>query len=223
MPRQARNVFANIAHHVTQRGNRQEDVFFSDVDKDYYLKLLKQYSQDHEVEVLAYCLMTNHIHLILKPSTEKGLQEVLKPLHMRYSQYINKKKNWSGHLWQGRYFSSALDEQYTYYAFRYVENNPVQAKMVSKATDYQYSSARHHCGLLTNKLISKYDIGVSKQEYEAYLEQTTDQTSVDILRRNVNKGLPCGSNEFVAELGKKLGRDLFFKQIGRPKKGTVPF
>ena len=223
MPRQARNVFANTPHHVTQRGNRQSDVFFCDADKDYYLKLLHRYSQDHQVEVLAYCLMSNHTHLILKPSAEDGLQKVLKPLHMRYAQYINKKNDWSGHLWQGRYFSSALDEKYTYHAFRYVENNPVQAKMVAKAVDYQYSSARHHCGLLTDKLLSKYDIGVSKQDYEAYLDQTADQKNINILRRNINKGLPCGSDNFISELGRGLGRDLFFKQTGRPKKGTTPF
>ena len=222
MPRQARNVFADIPHHITQRGNRQDDVFFSDADKDYYLKLLKQYAQEHEVEVLAYCLMTNHIHLILKPSTENGLQKVLKPLHMRYSQYINKKKNWSGHLWQGRYFSSALDEQYTYHAFRYVENNPVRAKMVSSAVDYRYSSAAYHCGLVENTLISDYDIGVHQTQYLEYLDQALDQNHVDILRRNVNKGLPCGSDDFVTNLGKILGRDLSYKHIGRPKKGTVP-
>jgi len=219
MPRQARNVFANIPHHVTQRGNRQEDVFFSDVDKDYYLKLLKQYSQDHEVEVLAYCLMTNHIHLILKPSTEKGLQKVLKPLHMRYSQYINKKKNWSGHLWQGRYFSSALDEQYTYYAFRYVENNPVRAKMVENATDYKYSSAKHHCGLVNDQMISDYDFGISKKNYKDYLTESSGQKNIGVLRRNINKNLPCGNDSFVAKLSKTAGRDLAFKSVGRPKKG----
>jgi len=223
MPRQARNVFADIPHHITQRGNRQADVFFCDADKDYYLKLLQQYSQDHQVEVLAYCLMTNHIHLILKPTTEDGLQKVLKPLHMRYAQYINKKNDWHGHLWQGRYFSSALDEQYAYHAFHYVENNPVEAKMVAKATDYKYSSARHHCGMLVDGLISEYDIGVNTQEYEDYLMQAINQQSVDILRRNTNKGLPCGSDGFIAKLGKKSGRDLFYKKIGRPKKGTVPF
>jgi len=87
----------------------------------------------------------------LKPSTENSLQKVLKPLHMRYAQYINKKKNWSGHLWQGRYFSSALDEQYTYHAFRYIENNPVRAKMVNSAVDYRYSSAAYYCGLVETK------------------------------------------------------------------------
>ncbi len=223
MPRQARSVFANIPHHVTQRGNRQSDVFFSNADKDYYLKLLKRYAQDHEVEVLAYCLMTNHIHLILMPSTDDGLQKVLKPLHMRYAQYINKKNDWTGHLWQGRYFSSALDEQYAYHAFRYVENNPVQAKMVKKAVDYHYSSARHHCGLDIDKLISDYDIGVLTSAYDDYLDQTVDQKSVEVLQRNINKGLPCGSDGFIEKLGKSLGRDLFYKGIGRPKKGTVPF
>jgi putative transposase len=219
MPRQARNVFANIPHHVTQRGNRKEDVFFSDIDKDYYLKLLKQYSQEHEVEVLAYCLMTNHIHLILKPSTEEGLQKVLKPLHMRYSQYINKKKNWSGHLWQGRYFSSALDEQYTYYAFRYVENNPVRAKMVENAADYKYSSARHHCGLVNDQMISDYDFGISKNNYKDYLIESSGQKNIGVLRRNINKNLPCGNDSFVAKLSKHVGKDLAFKSIGRPKKG----
>ncbi len=150
MPRQPRIVFADIPHHITQRGNRKQDVFFCDEDKDFYLEILKQYTEKHKVSVLAYCLMTNHIHLILKPSTEDGLQKVLKPLHMRYSQYINKKKDWTGLLWQGRYFSAPLDEQYTFYAFRYVENNPVKAGMVERAVDYEYSSANHHAGILKN-------------------------------------------------------------------------
>ncbi|WP_066042712.1 transposase [Bathymodiolus septemdierum thioautotrophic gill symbiont] len=104
MPRQARSVFANIPHHVTQRGNRKTDVFFCDKDKDYYLELLQEYTTKHQVKVLAYCLMTNHIHLILQPATADGLQKVLKLLHMRYSQYINKQQNTSGILWQGRFF-----------------------------------------------------------------------------------------------------------------------
>ncbi|MDC9727119.1 MAG: transposase [Candidatus Thioglobus sp.] len=222
MPRQARNVFSNIPHHVTQRGNRQADVFFSDEDKEYYLKLLLQYSVAHDVKVLAYCLMTNHIHLILLPATEDGLQKVLKPLHMRYAQYINKKNSWNGHLWQGRYFSSALDERYTYHTFRYVENNPVRAKMVKQAIDYKYSSAAHHCGLVYDDMITAYDIGVEQSTYLDYLQECVDDDSVNIIRRNVNKGLPCGGKNFIDKLSKSIGRDLSFKQIGRPKKGTVP-
>lgn len=218
MPRQARVVFANIPHHITQRGNRQTDVFFCDADKDYYLELLQEYSLKHQVEVLAYCLMTNHIHLILKPSTEDGLQKVLKPLHMRYSQYINKQQNTSGILWQGRFFSSPLDEKYTYYSFAYVENNPVKAKMVENAKDYEYSSARFHMGLEDSNLLTSYDIGVKPNEYENYLESMCYQNN-DILKTNTRKGLPCGSVTFVDNLSKKIGRDLSFKDVGRPKKG----
>ena len=219
MPRQARNVFAHIPHHITQRGNRRNDVFFSDNDRKNYLKLLKRYCKTYRVDVLAYCLMTNHIHLILLPSTKDGLQNVLKPLHMRYAQQINKQNNWSGHLWQGRFFSSALDAKYTYNAFRYVENNPVRAKLVRKATDYKYSSARHHCGLTVDKLITDYDIGVKQEEYEKYLKEFENQEEIIILRRNINKNLPCGSDKFIKKLSNIFGKDLAFRNIGRPKKG----
>ena len=217
MPRQARAVFANIPHHITQRGN-QADVFFCDADKDYYLELLQKYTVQHKVEVLAYCLMTNHIHLILKPSTEDGLQKVLKPLHMSYSQYINKQQNTKGILWQGRFFSAPLDEQYTYYAFAYVENNPVKAKMVKSAKNYTYSSARFHMGLEDSDLLTVYDIGVKQNEYENYLKSMCHQDN-DIIKTNTRKGLPCGSVTFVDNLSKQIGRDLSFRSVGRPKKG----
>jgi len=137
MPRKARTVFSNIPHHITQRGNRREDVFFTDEDRETYLKWLKEYCEKHRVEILAYCLMTNHIHLVAVPTTESGFQDAFKPLHMRYAQRINRQRGWKGHLWQGRYFSSPLDEQYMWAAIRYVERNPVRARMVRTAENYQ--------------------------------------------------------------------------------------
>ncbi len=97
MPRLARSAFAQVPHHITQRGNRRA-----------YLNWLSEYAGNNEVEVLAYCLMTNHIHLVAVPRTEDGLQRALKPLHMRYAQRINRSRGWKGPLWQGRFFSSAL-------------------------------------------------------------------------------------------------------------------
>ena len=219
MPRQARSVFANIPHHITQRGNRKNDVFFCDSDKDHYLELLQEYTEKHKVDVLAYCLMTNHIHLILLPSTEDGLQKVLKPLHMRYSQYINKQQNISGILWQGRFFSSPLDEKYTYYAFAYVENSPVEAEMVKNAIDYKYSSARHHAILIKDKLITNYDIGVNDDDYLQYLQTMRKQEHFKTLKANTHKGLPCGSDDFIMKLSDEIGRDLSFRGVGGPKKG----
>ncbi|MGH9771246.1 MAG: transposase [Candidatus Acidiferrales bacterium] len=155
MPRLARAVFGQVPHHVTQRGNRRERVFFNDEDRKVYLGWLEAYSKLHKVEILAYCLMSNHIHLIAVPTSMEGLQKVLRPLHMRYAQRINRSRGWKGHLWQGRFFSSALDEDYLWAAVRYVERNPAPAKMVRRAENYRWSSARAHCGLCADPVLTK--------------------------------------------------------------------
>ena len=126
MPRIARPVFPGIPHHITQRGNRRENVFFSDGDRAAYLSWLANYCAKFAVRVLAYCLMTNHVHIVAIPATGDALENVFRPLHTRYAQRINRSRGWSGHLWQGRYFSSALDESYLWAAIRYVERNPVR-------------------------------------------------------------------------------------------------
>ena len=136
MPRVARTVFAGLPHHVTQRGNRREDVFFTDDDRRTCLAWLKAYCDEHAVAILAYCLMTNHVHLIAVPDSEDGLHRALKPLHTRYAQRINRSRGWHGHVWQGRFFSSPLDEPYLWAALRYVERNPVRARMVRRAETY---------------------------------------------------------------------------------------
>jgi len=222
MPRLARVVIPNIPYHITQRGNRRDDVFFDDEDREFYLQVLQEYAKKFSVEVWAYCLMTNHIHLIMRPSTEKGLQQVLKPLHMRYAQYINKKMGWKGHLWQGRYFSSALDEAYTYSAIRYVEQNPVRAGMVKDTSEYIWSSARAHLGLESNEILSSIPSSHAPstlRQWHDYLNEKSTKEFIDIIRRNIEKGLPCGNFEFIANLEQQSKRDLSYKPIGRPKKG----
>ncbi len=221
MPRVARTVFPNVPHHITQRGNRREDVFFVDADRQFYLSLLKQYSEKYKVEVLAYCLMTNHIHLVLIPKDEKGLQSLLKPLHMRYTQRINKKMGWSGRLWQGRYFSSPLDQDYTWEAIRYVELNPVRAKLVEEAEEYKWSSAAGHCKLREDKILTKdkewKDNLESIENWSEWLRQRKDVKKVEEIRRNIQKGLPCGSEKFINDLEKLAERVLRYRPIGRPK------
>ena len=106
LSRLARTVFAGLPHHVTQRGNRRADVFFTDEDRRAYLDWLKAYCDEHAVAILGYCLMTNHVHLVVVPDSDDGLQRALKPLHMRYAQHVNRSRGWRGHLWQGRFFSS---------------------------------------------------------------------------------------------------------------------
>ncbi|MDO8588590.1 MAG: transposase [Armatimonadota bacterium] len=147
MPRVARAIVEGVAYHVTQRGNRRQDVFFSDDDRRSYLASLKDYCARYALDMLAYCLMTNHVHLVTLPQASESLALTLRAAHMRHSQMINAKLGWSGHLWQGRYFSTALDETHLWAAVRYVELNPVRAE------DYPWSSAAFHLGLRNDKLL----------------------------------------------------------------------
>lgn len=224
MPRLARTVCAELPHHITQRGNRREDVFFTDQDRQTYLDWLKDYAEKHKVDILAYCLMTNHIHLVAVPSTEQGLQQLLKPLHMRYAQRINRTRGWKGHLWQGRYYSSALDEDYFWAAIRYVERNPVRAKMVRKAENYPWSSARGHCGIREDNLLTQKVYWRRQMEsigdWSAWLAEGDEPDQLAVIRRNVEKGLPCGSDRFIQKLERMMGRALQYRPRGRPRRGA---
>ena len=225
MPRLARSVCAQVPHHITQRGNRREQVFFTDEDRQAYLGWLTEYTEKHEVDILAYCLMTNHIHLVAVPRTEDGLQQTLKPLHMRYAQRINRTRGWKGHLWQGRFFSSALDEAYLWAAIRYVERNPVRARMVRKAENYRWSSAAAHCGLMHDDVLTTTSSWRKQFEaigdWSAWLAQGDEPQELEVLRRNADKGLPCGSEKFIRKLEKLTGRGLQYRPQGRPRKNDV--
>lgn len=222
MPRLPRTVFAGLPHHVTQRGNRRAPIFFSDDDRLAYLSWLKEYADKHEVEVLAYCLMSNHIHLIAVPAADDGLQRVLRPLHMRYAQHVNLEQGWSGHLWQGRFFSSPLDDAYLWTAMRYVECNPVRAAMVPRAEDYRWSSAAAHCTQKPDGVL-KPESNWGKRfaaihNWSGWLQMADEAEKLDLLRQNADKGLPCGGAEFVQALGVQVGRPLEGRPRGRPSK-----
>lgn len=221
MPRLARTVCARVPHHITQRGNRREQVFFADDDRAAYLSWLKEYAEKHDVDILAYCLMTNHLHLVAVPATDDGLHRLLKPLHMRYAQRINRARSWKGHLWQGRFFSSALDETYLWAAVRYVERNPVRAKMVRKAENYRWSSAAAHCGLSDDPVLTRKPSWTRQfagiGDWSAWLAEGDEPEKLGALRRNVENGLPCGSEKFIQKLEKMTGRVLQYRPRGRPK------
>ena len=144
MARIARIVIPGVAHHVTQRGNRRLPVFFSDNDRKAYLKLVAQACAVHTTCCLAWCLMDNHIHLILVPDTDDGLRATLAEAHRRYTRAINLREGWRGFLFQGRFASYAMDDAHLMTAMRYVENNPVTAGLVERAEDWRWSSAQSH-------------------------------------------------------------------------------
>ena len=130
MPRIARVVVPRYPHHVTQRGNRRQQTFFCDDDYRAYLRLMAEWCKRCVVEIWAYCLMPNHVHLIAVPNSEDGLRQGIGEAHRRYTRRVNFRERWRGHLWQGRFASFVLDDNYLPAATRYVEMNPVRAGMV---------------------------------------------------------------------------------------------
>jgi REP-associated tyrosine transposase len=211
VPRQSRPIFPGVPHHVTQRGNHREPVFFEKGDEEAYLSLLHAYSRRQDVEVTAYCLMPNHVHLVVVPKTTVGLQRALRAVHSQYAQRVNRMRELKGHLWQGRYFSSPLDSNYYVNAVRYVELNPVRAGLVARAQDYRWSSARAHCGmrqdlLISDKLHSNVLAGVA--DWSAWLATAVSDDDQETLRRHSRRNLPCGSTEFIAKLEALAGREL---------------
>jgi putative transposase len=220
MPRIARVVCSGVPHHVTQRGNRQGQVFFSDSDRRCYLELLRDYADKFAIDVFAYCLMPNHVHLVVRPGAADGLQRALKPLHMRHAQRINRCHGWKGHLWQGRYFSSPLDEDYLWAAIRYVELNPVRARLTARAQDYPWSSAAAHCRDVADPVLTT-DPAWQRQvtaigNWVRWLAAGNAPQQTAILRRHSDKSLPCGSPEFIDALEKASGRSLRERPQGRP-------
>ena len=146
MPRLARVVIPDVPHHVTQRGVRRQDVFFSDEDRLRYLEFVREAAERFGVTIWAWCLMANHGHFVAVPKGEESLALCFGKAHTKYSRMVNFRSDWRGHLWQGRFGSSPMDEAYTYHRTRYVLRNPVRAGIVRLPWRYEWSSAASHIG-----------------------------------------------------------------------------
>ncbi len=220
MSRKPRNVFPNLPHHLTQRGNYQQDVFLSDADRQQYLLWLREYAEKYQLEVWAYCLMSNHVHLIAVPRREDSLARTLALTHMRYAQYFHRSLKQSGHLWQGRFYSCPLDENHLIQAARYVECNPVRASLVSQATDWPWSSARAHSWGEPNALLdgSHWPPADLRAVWSELLAQPHEPWELDAIRRQTYTGRPLGSESFIAKLERIAGRFLRALPRGRPRK-----
>ena len=144
MPRQRRAVLPGRPHHITQRGNNRRDVFFEDTDRELYLSLLREYAAKYRVEILGYCLMTNHVQLIAVPADATGPAKAIGRVHNDYARWLPIRRRESGHLWQNRFFSCPLEDASTWAALAYVERNAVRAGMVAQCEEWAWGSARQH-------------------------------------------------------------------------------
>ena len=192
MPRNSRVVAIGYPHHITQRGNNREPVFFDDDDRWAYLDFLSHYTQKYQVDIWAYCLMTNHIHLLAAPNEPKGLVRGVGLTNMMYTQHVNRKYHRSGRIWQSRFFSSVVaTDSYQWAVARYVENNPVTAGMVNAAENFEWSSAQHHLNGMPDSLIKKPS-WLDPADLEAYQKFLSEdgRKMAEMIERATRNGRP---------------------------------
>lgn len=220
MPRIARVVNADHPHHIIQRGNRKQKVFFKEEDKAAYLRILREQSEKYGVYCWAYCLMDNHVHLIAVPETEKGLAMAIGETHRRYTCMINLREGWRGYLWQGRFSSFPLDPAYLYSAIRYVERNPVRAGIVTKAENYIWSSARAHIQKIKDPILRDFYLTEEIPDWREYLRNPDENENLATFRKHAQTGRPLGPKSFLKNLEQKSGRVLVKQKPGpKIKKG----
>lgn len=208
MARIARVIATGIPHHVTQRGNRRMTTFFRDEDYQAYIALMVEWCRKCGVEIWAYCLMPNHVHLIAVPDTDDGLRRGIGEAHRRYSRMINFRENWRGHLWQGRFASFPMDETYLLAAARYVEMNPVCAHLVSDAGSWPWSSARAHLAGKDDQLVKVAPLLEMARDWELFLAGATEDEHLNVIKKHERTGRPLGAEDFVEKLESTLNRPL---------------
>jgi len=224
MARLSRLVVPDVPHHVTQRGNRRQPVFFSDRDHAFYRDLVAEACAARGVRCLAWCLMPNHIHLILTPADADGLRAALAEAHRRYARRINAEHGWTGYLFQGRFASYPMDEAHLLTAVRYVELNPVRAGLAGRAEDWRWSSARAHVTGRPDGLTDLSALAGVHRDWRAMLARGLkagdggDAESAAI-EAHIRTGRPRGGEAFVAALEARTGRALRKRRPG-PRPGT---
>jgi putative transposase len=224
MGRIARVVIPGCWHHVTQRGNRCQNIFLDDTDRKLYLDLLRGACDKYHVAITGYCLMSNHVHILAVPKHETGLAQALGRTHNDYARWHNVRRSQTGHLWQNRYYSCPMDDIHQWEALRYVELNPVRAGMVRRAEEWPWSSARAHvlgCDHRDFLSIDDWADRWSTQRWRESLEVgISDATALERIREATRTGRPAGDATFVEDVEVRTGRRLRPAKRG-PKESTA--
>jgi putative transposase len=212
-----------VPHHVTQRGNNRQQVFFSDAQRRFYLTLLAEHAERHRLTVLGYCLMSNHVHAIVVPMAETAMAKAFGRTHNIYARHLNALRRRSGHLWQNRFYSAPLERAHLLRALRYVDLNPVRARLVERAEDYRWSSARAHLtGIDPAGLVdpSEWRKVCPDGDWAGTLTEPGEAESgwAETLRAATRAGKPLGGKHFVDKLAASNSADLELRPRGRPRR-----
>ncbi len=208
MARIPRVEVVDYPHHVTQRGNRRLQTFYTDDDYRAYLRLLVEAKEKAGVAVWAYCCMPNHVHLVVVPSEEGGLARLMQHPNRRYAWRINKRMNWQGHLWQSRFYSCPMDEDHLIAAVRYVELNPVHAGLCKDPRDWRWSSVHAHLQGEDDLLVETGAMLERVQDWDSYLTQTAPGSMIEFIRNSSSSGRPAGDAAFVSMVERVTGTRL---------------
>ena len=215
MARLSRLVLPGHPHHVTQRGNRKERVFFEEGDYLLYIDLLSESAKKADTEIWCYCLMPNHVHLVAVPSDKDGLRRTFADAHRRYTNYINTRLRTTGHLWQGRFGSVVMDEAHLYHAVRYVSLNPVRAKLVEKAKDWRWSSVAAHLAAKDDGLVKVAPVLERYGNFAAFLgDGSYDEKEFKRLRQSETTGRLLGDDAWLDGLEAMTGMNLKAQKRG---------
>ncbi|MCP4116861.1 MAG: transposase [Desulfobacteraceae bacterium] len=228
MPRKARIIVPDCPHHIVQRGHNRQVVFASDTDYQFYLDNLQEWKETLGCRVYAFCLMTNHVHLILNPGKDvTSLAKLMKRVNGRQTRYVNKKEKRTGSLWEGRYKSSPVStREYLLACSRYVELNPVRAGMVADPTMYPWSSYRSKVGMRRLNWLDDDPVYMEladsrkdrEKQYEQWVKGAIPQGEWELIRQSLQRGQLTGSRMFINQIEEKLNRRVEFRGPGRPKK-----
>ncbi|MDY6823023.1 MAG: transposase [Thermodesulfobacteriota bacterium] len=219
MARMARVVAEGMPHYITQRGNRRQQTFFSDDDYQAYIDLMAEWCGKYDVDIWAYCLMPNHIHLVAVPAKAENLRLAIGEAHRRYTRRINFSKGWRGHLWQERFSSFVMDEMYLLACVRYIENNPVRAKLVKAPEQWAWSSASAHISGKKEPLVNVEPVlSIISGKWKQFLKGKLSSEEMEDIRKHERTGRPLGNLSFVENLERKLGRELRPQKPGRKPK-----
>ena len=222
MARIARVVLPGHPHHITQRGSRRQRTFFCEADYKTYIRLMAQWTRHHGVEVWAYCLMPNHVHLIATPGSVDALRQAIGEAHRRYTCMINCRQKWTGYLWQGRFHSFAMDESHLLAAARYIELNPVKAGLCAHPQEYAWSSARAHLAGCDDGLVAVSPLLRRVSDWTAFLSDPLDAEQGDLLESHERTGRPLGNPDFLMAAEKTIGRTLTKARPGpKPRHSAI--
>ncbi len=230
MPTTARVVLPTCPHHVVQRGHNRQPVFAARRDYERYLETLAEFKQEFSVRVYAWCLMTNHVHLLLEPATATGLGMLMKRVSARQTRYRNHVEQRSGTLWEGRYKSSPVQtDAYLLACCRYIEVNPVRARMVLEARDYPWSSCRARLGYATSAILDLdpcyqglgEDESTRRERYKEFLQGSVPEGEWSLIRAALQRGQLTGDRSFRERVSATLNRRIENRAPGRPRTGRI--